>query len=38
MALPWLRSARWWSGVVVRVWRIWGVMVAGYEKAAMLAA
>lgn len=38
MALSWLLSARSWSGVIVRVWRVWGVMVSGYEKAAMLAA
>lgn len=32
MALSWLLSARWWSGVVVRVWRVWGVMVWGMKK------
>ena len=38
MALSWLLSVRWCSGVVVRAWRVLGVMVAGCEKAAMLAA
>lgn len=38
MALSWSLLVRWWSGVVVSVWRFCGVMAAGYEKAAMLAA
>jgi hypothetical protein len=38
MARSWSLSVRWWSGGRVRVRRVSGVMVTGYEKAAMMAA